>query len=224
VKYLLAVLLFTSILGVRSAHAEIQAWQVITLMTRLDEKASGPAGWLDLQLRRRGGSTQYLARPALGWALSPTLFLHAGYAWIPTDPDDGTFTSEHRIWQQALFNGIATPTLKYQLRARVEQRFGPSSGVGHRIRALGRLQWQPSRRVPLQLIAWDEVFVGVNETTDFALQGFDQNRAFAGIGVETPVTGLRVEAGYLNLLSQAGDRTDHVIGFFVIVNTWLRCR
>ncbi len=46
-KYLLAVLLFTSVLGVRPAHAEIQAWQVITLMTRLDEKASGPAGWID---------------------------------------------------------------------------------------------------------------------------------------------------------------------------------
>ena len=192
-------------------------------MTRLDEKGSGPASWVDLQLRRRGGSTQYLVRPAIGWAFSPMLVLHAGYAWIPTDPDDATFTSEHRIWQQLLFNGIATPSLKYQVRARVEQRFGPSSGIGHRIRGLGRLQWQPSNRIKLQLVAWDELFIGVNETTDFKLQGFDQNRAFVGIGADTSIQGLRVEAGYLNLLTQAGDRNDHVIGFFVLANTWLRC-
>jgi hypothetical protein len=204
-----------------AAHAEVQAWEVITLMTRLDE-TGGPAGWVDLQLRRRGGSTQYLARPAVGWAFSPSLFAHVGYAWIATDPDDATVTSEHRIWQQGLYNGTATPALKYQLRARVEQRFGPSSGVGHRVRGLGRVQWQPSARVPLQLIVWDELFIGVNETTDFTLQGFDQNRAFAGIGADTSVKGLRVEAGYLHLLTQAGDRTDHVLGFFVTANTWVR--
>ncbi len=90
------------------------------------------------------------------------------------------------------------------------------------MRGLGRLQWQPSARVPLQLIVWDELFIGVNETTDFKLQGFDQNRAFAGVGVDTSVKGLRVEAGYLHLLTQAGDRTDHVLGFFVTANTWVR--
>jgi len=89
--------------------------------------------------------------------------------------------------------------------------------------AVGRLQWQPSNRIKLQLVAWDELFIGVNETTDFKLQGFDQNRAFVGIGADTSIQGLRVEAGYLNLLTQAGDRTDHVIGFFVLANTWLRC-
>lgn len=218
----IAVVFATLTSAAAPAHAEVQAWEVITLMARLDE-AGGPAGWVDLQLRRRGDSTQYLARPALGWAFSPTLFAHVGYAWIPTDPDDAPFTSEHRSWQQVLFNGTATPALKYQLRGRVEQRFGPSAGVGHRIRGLGRVQWQPSTRVPLQLIAWDELFIGVNETTDFALQGFDQNRAFVGVGVETHVKGLRVEAGYLHLLTQAGDRTDHVLGFFVTANTWVRC-
>lgn len=160
---------------------------------------------------------------SLGWAFSPTLFAHVGYAWIATDPDDASVTSEHRVWQQLLFNGAATPTLKYQLRARVEQRFGPSADVGHRIRGLGRLQWQLSSRVPLQLIAWNELFIGLNETTDFKLQGFDQNRAFAGVGVDTQVNGLRVEAGYLHLLTQAGDRTDHALGFFVTANTFVRC-
>ncbi|MDB4962933.1 MAG: hypothetical protein JWP01_2932 [Myxococcales bacterium] len=215
------IILLASVAAVAPAHAEIQAWDVITLMARLDE-SGGPAGWVDLQLRRRGGSTQYLARPALGWAFSPTLFAHVGYAWIPTAPDDGTYSSEHRVWQQALFNGTARPDLKYQVRARVEQRFGPGSGVGLRLRGLGRVQWQPSDRVPLQLVVWDELFVGLNETTDFALQGFDQNRAFAGVGVDTAIKGLRVEAGYLHLLTQAGDRTDHVLGFFVTANTWLR--
>jgi hypothetical protein len=203
-------------------RAEIQAWEVLTLMGRLDKEGSGPAGWLDLQLRRRGASTQYIARPAIGWAFSPMLVVHAGYAYIPTDPDAGDHTTEQRIWQQAIYNGVVNPDLKYQLRPRFEQRFGPSSGVGLRLRAVGRIQWQPSHCAPLQLILWDELFFGLNETDDFKLKGFDQNRAFAGVGAETSVKGLRVELGYMNLVSQGGDKKDHVIAFFATLNTWLR--
>jgi hypothetical protein len=204
------------------ARAEVQAWEAITLMGRLDKEGSGPAGWLSLDLRRRGNSTQYLVRPALGWAFSSKLVVHGGYGWIPTDPDDGAYTSEHRIWEQVIYNGAVNPDLKYQGRARLEQRFGPNSGVGHRLRMLGRIQWQFSHRTPLQLVAWDELFVGFNQTDDFKLKGFDQNRAFAGIGAETSVKGMRVDAGYMLLVSQGGDKTDHIVGFFVLLNTWLR--
>jgi hypothetical protein len=203
-------------------RAEVQAWEVIQVLGRLDKEGSSPAGWLDLQLRRRGGATQYIARPGLGWAFTPTLFVHAGYAWIPTDPDDATYTSEHRIWQQVLFNGKFSDDLKYQLRGRLEQRFGPNSGVGLRTRGLGRIQWQPSHCFAMQLVAWDELFIGVNETDDFKFQGFDQNRAFVGLGTDTPVRGLRFEAGYMHLLSQGGDRSDHVFVIFATANTWLR--
>ncbi|MBX3161125.1 MAG: DUF2490 domain-containing protein [Deltaproteobacteria bacterium] len=204
------------------ARAEIQAWQVIQMLGRVEEHGSSPSAWLDLQLRRRGDSTQYLVRPALGWAITQDLFVHAGYAYIPTDLDDGATATEQRIWQQVIYNGTIDPQLKYQLRGRAEQRFGPDAGVGVRLRALGRLQWQASQRAPVHLVVWDEVFFGVNETTNFKLQGFDQNRTFAGIAIDTKLRGMRFEAGYLYLLTQAGDRSDHVIAFFANVNTWLR--
>lgn len=204
------------------ARAEVQAWQVIQMIGRVEEQGSSPSAWLDLQLRRRGDTTQYIVRPALGWAFTKDLYVHAGYAYIPTDLDDGDHTTEQRIWQQVLYNGTVDPQLKYQLRGRTEQRFGPNPGVGVRARALGRIQWQASRRAPVHLLFWDEVFFGLNETTDFKLQGFDQNRAFAGIGIDTKLRGTRFEAGYMYLLSQGGDRSDHVIAVFLSVNTWLR--
>jgi hypothetical protein len=57
----------------------------------------------------------------------------------------------------------------------------------------------------LSLIAWDEVFVRVNSTHWGGLNGFDQNRAFAGLGWNfTPK--VRTELGYLN---QYLDDTKH---------------
>lgn len=209
-----------------TAHAEVQAWEVLTLMTRLD-RSGGPAAWFDVQLRRRGDSTQYLIRPALGWAFDPNVFFHVGYLAVPTDFDTKDTTLEHRVWEQLLWNIPASAELKLQVRLRAEQRYGATSSLsnlGHRARILGRVQYQLDYAIPLQVVVWDELFMGINTpTTDFTLErGFDQNRAFVGIGVDTTVRGLRVEAGYMNFVTQAGDRMDHVVGFFVLSNTWLR--
>ena len=52
---------------------------------------------------------------------------------------------------------------------------------------------------PLSLVLWDEVFVRLNSTTPSTRFGFDQNRAFAGLGY-TFSEKARVEIGYMNQL------------------------
>lgn len=49
----------------------------------------------------------------------------------------------------------------------------------------------------LNLVAWDEVFVRVNSTQWGGQAGFDQNRAFLGLGW-TFNPNFRTELGYLN--------------------------
>jgi hypothetical protein len=49
----------------------------------------------------------------------------------------------------------------------------------------------------LSLIAWDEFFIRLNTTQAGGQAGFDQNRAFAGLGW-TFNKNVRTEVGYMN--------------------------
>lgn len=64
----------------------------------------------------------------------------------------------------------------------------------------------------LSLILWDEFFIKANSTPAGGKSGFDQNRAFAGLGW-TFSQRFRFEAGYLNQYLthpiQQGARTMH---------------
>ncbi|PCC74100.1 Protein of unknown function [Nannocystis exedens] len=66
----------------------------------------------------------------------------------------------------------------------------------HRFRHQVRFAVHFKKDAPWRLIVWDEVFFHLNETAFTTERGFDQNRAFVGLGYDTkPV---RVEVGYIN--------------------------
>jgi len=46
------------------------------------------------------GFGQSIVRPGLGYALSDTTTIWAGYGWIRTSPASGRVFDEHRVWQQ----------------------------------------------------------------------------------------------------------------------------
>jgi hypothetical protein len=196
-------------------HAELQAWNALFAQARAAPEG-GVAAWFDLHARRRGGSSQLLIRPALGYAFGPSLLVHAGYVAVPTLVDDGDDQLEHRSWQQVIWAPTVTPDLKAQARLRVEQRFGGGDDVGHRLRGFVRGQWAASSR--FQLVAWDEAFVQLNDTDWGPVAGFDQNRLFLGIGADTAVPGVRVEIGYLHVYLHAVDRMDHAVMVNVFAN------
>ncbi|MDX2088750.1 MAG: DUF2490 domain-containing protein [Kofleriaceae bacterium] len=194
-----------------SATAENQVWVSYVGQARIGEQ-SGPSLWLDLHERRRSDSTLFIVRPGIGYAFSPNLFMHVGFAWVPLDADDpaAATVNELRLWQQVIGNRTFNDAFKGQLRARFEERWGPGEEFGYRLRLLARGQLQPSQVFPLQLVVVNEVFVGFNDTDWAAKQGFDQNRLFVGLGVDTKIKGVRVEAGYMSVYLNGVDRFDSV--------------
>lgn len=207
----------------RAARAESdgQVWGGLFLQAKLDPVVPRLAFWLDLQPRHGGAATTTLVRPGIGLRLIDGLVLHAGYAWIARWPDDGATTHEHRIWEQLLGN-LSPEGTGFDLvgRVRLEQRFSAQGGsVAHRARVMARAGWWPDREGPILLVIWDEFFVGLSGAAWGPVSGFDQNRAFAGIGLKG-LGPTRFELGYLNLYvhrDSGPDRDDHVASFNLFV-------
>lgn len=193
------------------ARADNQIWNAAIIQARTGA-GGGPTLWLDTHARRRADGTLFIVRPALGYTFSPALAVHAGYAWIPLLTDEGGNRSEHRSWQQVIYNHAVGSALKLQGRARLEQRFAPmGDDIGHRIRLLARGQWAASPSIPLQLVVWDELFLGLAATDWGAPSGYDQNRLFVGLGGDLHVKGVRVEIGYVNVVLRRDTQIDHVL-------------
>lgn len=166
-----------------------------------------------MHLRRNSGSVANIIRPGFGYQLTRAFTVHVGYAWIPTVVDDGPDQHEQRIWQQAIWTQKLNESLTVSFRARLEQRFGPDGGeLGHRVRIFARAQWSPRADLPLMLAVWDEGLYQLDDTDGGPQAGFDQNRAFAGVGFSVPA-GPRFEVGYLNvfLSREPDDHLNHAL-------------
>lgn len=156
--------------------------------------------WLDVHARRSQANFLSIVRPGVGLHFTPNVSGWVGYAWIPTVPDDGSTTHEHRVWQQLIGNIPLGERLTLQSRTRFEQRFASGGGLGLRLREFVRLSVATERPERPRLALWDELFWGLNDTDWGAVSGFDQNRLFVGVGL--PVShGGRVELGLLNVLA-----------------------
>jgi hypothetical protein len=139
--------------------------------------------------------------------------LSQGYVYTRTSPSPGVITHEHRPFQQAFFriagNGKGTTLIG---RTRLEERILEGSGeVALRARQWVRMN-QPLGRGFVG-IATAEVFVHLNSADWGPRAGFDQFRAFGGIGVPL-ARGLWIEAGYMNQYvarRQRPDRMNHNI-------------
>ena len=161
------------------------------------------------------GFGQSIVRPGLGWELDENSALGAGYGWIRTSPIVGDDFDEHRIWQQWTWSQ-SIDLIKVALRSRFEQRFVETgSDTGLRFRQLFRVQKTLKNCPPLTLVAWDELFVALNDTDWGARSGFDQNRVFIGFGFKPSCrSGWRTEIGYLNqTINVTGptDRSNHIL-------------
>ncbi|MGE0484653.1 MAG: DUF2490 domain-containing protein [Gammaproteobacteria bacterium] len=182
--------------------------------------------WIEGQGRYDDDSShlnQSLLRGALGYALAPRLVAWAGYAHVNNDPQ-GTDedVTEHRYWQQLTWNR-ATPLAGLDLatRTRLEERTVESFGdTGWRFRQLVKLSRPLGDGSRLYLAAWDEVFVNFNDADWGAQDGFDQNRAFAGLGIKL-APWARSEIGYMNQYVRRTGRADamnHIASVTLFLN------
>ena len=159
-----------------------------------------------------------LNRPVnvMGIQLTPNTNVWVGYAWINELPASGNpVFDENRIWQQVLWSKKVGQRKLFS-RSRLEQRFVETgSDTGWRFRQFVKADRPLYEGSPVSLVAWDEVFIDLNET-DFGQQGsFSQNRAFLGIGRKfSGPSSPQLEVGYLNQFLRrrsAGDRFNHIL-------------
>jgi hypothetical protein len=165
--------------------------------------------------------TQSLLRPGLGYQLTPTVSLWAGYAFAPTNPPYSRVSfDEQRVWQQVLYREKFDVGV-FQSRSRLEQRMAPQLGtdVEVRYRQLMKLAVPLSFAPGFSFIIQDEVFVILNTGDWFARNGIDNNRFFTGIGyaITKELTG---EIGYMNhyIWRTGPNLMDHVLGINLLAN------
>ena len=181
--------------------------------------------WFDGQARfydDTDGFGQSLVRPGLGYALTESTILWAGYAWIRTEPAGGGVIDEHRIWQQLTWSA-RWEHLSFLSRSRLEQRFVSSStDTGWRLRQFVKASYPLGSILDLRLVGYEEIFVNLN-TPDFGAEaGFDQNRFFAGLAAPLGSASKTVfEIGYLNQFVRAGsgnDRMNHILSLNILIS------
>ncbi len=155
--------------------------------------------WLEGQSRFNGDFNHWyqgMVRTAVGYSLSDRATIWAGYTWLPTQLVGKDLVSQQDVWpafRYVLPTSIGTVTF----RTMVESNFLVGNQVRVRPRQMIKLNHPFAFEPRLSLVAWDEFFIRLNDTQYGGHAGFDQNRAFAGLGWAFNKT-VRTELGYMN--------------------------
>lgn len=206
-----------------NASADVQVddrfWLNITAQGDFGNQAivSDKLRWyVELQPRWRGmgeNFDQLLIRPAVYYKLSDQSSFWFGYGLIQVYPEGKTSVHEHRLWQQFQYLFNVQSDISVTTRTRLEERRLESySDTGYRLRQMLRMAIPISSSGDFGFIAWDEVFVNLNDTDWGAQSGFDQNRGFVG-GFYEFSKDSKIEMGYLSQFVKAtgDDRVNHVL-------------
>lgn len=166
--------------------------------------------WLESQSRWDDNWNHWyqgMFRVALGYSLSDRATVWAGYTYLPTQNLGKPSVQQQDVWPGFRYV-LPTDFGTFMFRTMVETNFLPRNNGDVRIRPRQMFRFMRPLEVEprLSLIVWDEVFVRVNTTPSGGKSGFDQNRAFAGLGW-TFNPNFRAELGYMN---QYLDDANHI--------------
>lgn len=164
-----------------------------------------------------GDFDQLIVRPSVSYALSDKSSVALGYAYVETDT--GTRTSkEDRVWQQYLYQS-KVGDYSWSSRTRLEQRdLDVSDDTSHRLRQMLRTSRPFAPESKWHGLAWNELFVNLNDTNWAGGSGFNQNRLFVGTMWRYNKTS-RLELGYLNqYVNTLGNRDNQMN--HVLASTW----
>lgn len=141
---------------------------------------------------------QGMARAAIGYQLTDRATIWAGYTFLPTQNLGKASVAQQDAWP-AFRYVLPTEFGTLTLRTMFETNFLPGNHGDVRFRPRQMIRFaHPFQFEPrLSFITWDEFFVRVNSTPVGGQSGFDQNRAFAGLGWNF-APNVRAELGYMN--------------------------
>lgn len=149
----------------------------------------------------------------VGYKLNSRWSLSGGYMWVPIfgPARNRVRQDEHRLLQQFNYSTPLPYNLIFSMRARIEERFlEAGDDVSLRFRELLRLTGPLSdgAKSPYWIL-WNEVHYNLNSIEPGPQQGFNQNRAFGGFGVQ-PVKSVKIELGYVNHYNHRAGATDRI--------------
>lgn len=162
----------------------------------------------------RSGLYEIEMNSLLGYKVSKTTTVWAGYTHDPQYAAGDFTIMEHRAREQLTFDNFATVAGgRFSGRIRLEQRWREGmDGTGWRVRPWLKYSLPLHKGGKTALVLSTEPFVNLGTTSFQRSRGLDRVRSF--IGIATPLAkNLMLEGGYLNqhLFAHGGpDSDDHV--------------
>lgn len=189
----------------------------------IDPKLEKGRIWVEGQARINDNWDHFyqgMVRTAVGYSLSDRATIWAGYTWLPTQNLGKSYVNQQDVWP-AFRYVLPTDIGTFSFRTMIESNFIQGSDVRFRPRQMIRFMHPMEFEPRLSFIAWDEFFIRVNSTKVGGQSGFDQNRAFAGLGW-TFNKNVRFEGGYMNQylddLTHTNNTMRHLIMGSVFIN------
>ncbi len=157
---------------------------------------------------------QGMVRAAVGYSLSDRATIWAGYTWLPTQNLGKSYINQQDVWP-AFRYVLPTDIGTFSFRTMIESNFIQGSDVRFRPRQMIKFMHPFEFEPRLSAIAWDEFFIRVNSTKVGGQSGFDQNRAFAGLGW-TFNKSIRFEGGYMNQYLDDATHTNNTMRHLIM--------
>lgn len=156
------------------------------------------------------GINQWLARPALGYAVTDNVRASVGYSRYRIRGRSGNVADENRYWQELDWKVGAVGGGKVSLRGRLEQRDIDFSNDTRHVLRLRAKYARPLAHGPAQaLVLAAESYIDLNSTNWGGDSGLAQYRLYGGfewrLGSRTTL-----EAGYLNQHIEVESQVDLV--------------
>lgn len=192
---------------------DLQLWVLTSATFVLDAGPVKLVPYLELQPRLDDDAQdleEVQLRTALLVRFGPGFWAGPGFVW--SSLHEPSYVPEYRAYQEVgwrLQGGAGfTPVVRLRAEQRVLHAVDP---VSHRVRL--RLGFEvPITKlgdVPLGLVVWDEVFANLNDVEDGPREGYQLNRAFAGLSFRV-LPQLEVQVGYLNQHRNHWGRADEL--------------
>jgi hypothetical protein len=213
-------------MSVSAAQAVEQDEQSWTLLTAQGHPAEKVRLYGELQPRLTLPDLKVdrmLWRGAVGYDLSPSLSLWAGYGWTPLYGDKsfgGGFRNEQRGFLQ-LLSTMKPMGGTLVNRTRLEDRLIEGADPSFRLRHMLRYTHAFEAGSPWLWAAHDEAFVNLNAAggQKALSQGFDQNRLY--VGVDRVIGQVTLEAGYLMNYMHRATMPEDLLGHVLLLSAAL---
>jgi len=156
---------------------------------------------------------QFFIRSSVSYHINPKTNVGIGFDHVVNHPAGKEASDENRLWQQFAYKFDSIYGINFSSRSRLEQRWRENGDdTSYRFRQMIRASMPLSIYPKLTVVAFDELFINLNNTDWNVDRGNDQNRAFLGVSWAFSQS-TSVESGYLNqyVNTRNTDRVNHVL-------------